>query len=703
MRALAGMLSALMMLSGFPHTAALSIARAEEPGKSKSLLDADPSAPAEATKPAPVPEPPKEPAPSKSLLETPAPDSGADSSRGSEESSDPDVAKSAKDKKPKSKAKAKKKAAEKKDESADDDSPKKKKAEKKSAKKKKKNAKTDKKASTAEDADAVAKKSAANPDAAPNPSPTPSAEVKAADSKNADQDDEDDAPAVAAPGADGSTALPPETGDEAPAPLPPPEPDQTAAVPRPTPSALADLLVGAPGLLDNPETIDLSESGNEPPLTFTWETVPEATAYELEVSLKPNFADPVVQTKTAKPPFRWPPKEAGRYLWRVRSVTKFGGHGAWSETGVKSLAVKPPYSKTNEVFAFPADRKPGTPFVIQLEWNGSARVDTYVVELAAEPTFSKSVKRYRVRKPMQRIALTRAGDFFWRVRPFGSNNLALGDFTPPYPLTITDKPELSSSQVQVSGAGGKVADEDAPPDPSLLGPPPSRASGPAVPDNSPLLQSSILSSPLTATMATPKIARPVAPAPKPTAPNSSGAKTLPGGRTPFPNAPRAANLAGSPAPVAGAPKAPGTAPANSPTSARKKPATTPAKRPLDARTRALRARQARARFRPFHFTVGVGITALDYAQSGAPAVSEKIVTPKISAVYNLSPGGWSIGANAFANAAVISSSDKSNTVQLLGANLRIGPPPLDPTAPVRLCSLRWFLLHDRTQEYAPRI
>jgi hypothetical protein len=81
---------------------------------------------------------------------------------------------------------------------------------------------------------------------------------------------------------------------------------------------------------------------------FQWEPVEGADSYLIEVSITPDFREPLLSKTVVKPFFKWKNFNLGTYYWRVAAKTLGGDVGLFSETGsadLKKIPTKPISSK----------------------------------------------------------------------------------------------------------------------------------------------------------------------------------------------------------------------------------------------------------------------------------------------------------------------------------------------------------------------
>ncbi len=80
---------------------------------------------------------------------------------------------------------------------------------------------------------------------------------------------------------------------------------------------------------------------------FSWNTVPGAATYQLQVSGDPGFASTVIDTTTSSPSYEATKALAsGAYYWRVKATDVYSNNGEWSTPASATVDAEPPANST---------------------------------------------------------------------------------------------------------------------------------------------------------------------------------------------------------------------------------------------------------------------------------------------------------------------------------------------------------------------
>ena len=156
-----------------------------------------------------------------------------------------------------------------------------------------------------------------------------------------------------------------------------------------------------------------ARAAGTPRLVLSWDALPDAQGYEIQIAEDPAFARIVVSDAVAIPRYEWAAlPDAPRY-WRVRCQFSWGRRGPWSP--VRTLiAVRPAAPRT------PAEGArltwTGSESAVDLAFDSNAALQQHVVELAADPEFTDIVATAETRTDTARVPLLRTGTLHWRVR-----------------------------------------------------------------------------------------------------------------------------------------------------------------------------------------------------------------------------------------------------------------------------------------------
>lgn len=151
-----------------------------------------------------------------------------------------------------------------------------------------------------------------------------------------------------------------------------------------------------------------------PAVVLTWEPMPGAAGYDIEISDDPAFASTVIASPAASPTYEWRTLPDRIYFWRVRCRYSFGRSGEWSAIRTIPRAVFPVTLR---------GPKPGEEIVcaescrIVLSFTGSPALAEYRVELTrdADTEFLAPTLDVRVKTESVEWIPDDTGEYRWRV------------------------------------------------------------------------------------------------------------------------------------------------------------------------------------------------------------------------------------------------------------------------------------------------
>jgi hypothetical protein len=167
-------------------------------------------------------------------------------------------------------------------------------------------------------------------------------------------------------------------------------------------------------------------------LSFEWREVPGADGYQIEVL---SEGKAVVSEKVKGSSHTWSPKDAGRYLWRVRSQDKFGRDTIFSQARELNVDARTP------TLVLPADRDTFSlaqkKMQVDFSWTQVDGAAQYEIEIAKDPDFKSGAIRRKVPGNEHQWTVDKSGIYYWRVRAKapGVDN---PPFSPSRQLTIKE-------------------------------------------------------------------------------------------------------------------------------------------------------------------------------------------------------------------------------------------------------------------------
>lgn len=185
-----------------------------------------------------------------------------------------------------------------------------------------------------------------------------------------------------------------------------------------------------------------------------WDDPSNAQVYDLQMSSgDPLFKKDVLTQKVTSKSWKTPDLKPGRYLVRVRPISK--EPAPWSEPLEFDFSYRdpgplpPPVAKR----APPSVVENPTGQPLQFEWAPVLQAERYEVEVATDPTFTKIEKKTLTRDNRYSITDYTPGDYYVRVRAISQQGKP-GDFAKVGEVKVAvSRPEvLPVSPVSVMGA-----------------------------------------------------------------------------------------------------------------------------------------------------------------------------------------------------------------------------------------------------------
>ncbi|OFZ10816.1 MAG: hypothetical protein A2Z20_01305 [Bdellovibrionales bacterium RBG_16_40_8] len=218
-----------------------------------------------------------------------------------------------------------------------------------------------------------------------------------------------------------------------------------------SPAAMPELQLEVPQFIDPPSNysletnippdIKLDELRKQPFEKFfsqlrnypiiRWQKVPAAERYVIEIARDREFTQTVTKSPTWESYFTWDTIRPGRFYYRVQAFNDRDPHSFFSSKQQIDVTVNPP-STTNadtfvEIFDEPQDMW-SLPNPFKLSWRPVVFARGYEVEFSENKTFDV-VKVFKTKDLSSDIRVSRAGFYYWRVRPLSEHKVGIGPFS----------------------------------------------------------------------------------------------------------------------------------------------------------------------------------------------------------------------------------------------------------------------------------
>lgn len=190
----------------------------------------------------------------------------------------------------------------------------------------------------------------------------------------------------------------------------------------------------------------LDEAVNiRPGFEFSWEEVPAADGYDLQVSITPDFSSLVIDESLAENRYSTTQNLdfLTTYYWRVRGSNN-SETTSWSEVWSFTTIIEKPDEVA--VVVYPGNNQNQVPLLTEFSWEPSPRASQYIIEIAKNQIFSILPITGSVTEPQFRntIPLEPAQVYFWRIR--ASNIGGISEWSETFRFTsVVDETKISEN------------------------------------------------------------------------------------------------------------------------------------------------------------------------------------------------------------------------------------------------------------------
>ena len=180
----------------------------------------------------------------------------------------------------------------------------------------------------------------------------------------------------------------------------------STAPPKPSGPVAPQLLLPANGATYIPETVMLS-----------WDSIPDATGYTLQLSHDPEFALLTGGGRTTTASYEISGLTLdSTYHWRVRAENGVG-ESAWSRPFSFSTKTAQAETPSKPLLISPADASGDATLPTELVWERAKNATSYIVEISPDESFGEESTRLAALEPTAVAAdLEKGTTYRWRVR-----------------------------------------------------------------------------------------------------------------------------------------------------------------------------------------------------------------------------------------------------------------------------------------------
>lgn len=182
-----------------------------------------------------------------------------------------------------------------------------------------------------------------------------------------------------------------------------------------------------------------------PGFQFRWQDVPSIDNYEFQVSLTPDFSNPLIDEVLTENRYSATQNFdfLTKYYWRVRA-SNITGTTAWSEVWSFTTIIEKPDPVT--VVVYPGNNQNQVPLLADFTWVPSPRATDYTIEIAKNVIFSilPITGSVLTAKFSNTIPLEPAQVYFWRIR--ASNIGGISEWSEVFRFTsVVDETKISEN------------------------------------------------------------------------------------------------------------------------------------------------------------------------------------------------------------------------------------------------------------------
>lgn len=176
----------------------------------------------------------------------------------------------------------------------------------------------------------------------------------------------------------------------------------------------------------------LLESANVP--TFSWQSVPNAVKYHIQVDNDSTFASPAYDNIDSPTSITSTALPQGVYYWRVQAINRYETPGAWSSMWQFTISIRPaapallePFNGSYADFATK----------VFFKWQAVANGAYYRIQVDNNSAFTSPEKDMTTPGANVEVGfgMTVSGKYYWRVRAFNIYNTP-SDWSPSWVLTV---------------------------------------------------------------------------------------------------------------------------------------------------------------------------------------------------------------------------------------------------------------------------
>ncbi|MEQ1664160.1 MAG: hypothetical protein ABL927_02140, partial [Bdellovibrionales bacterium] len=186
---------------------------------------------------------------------------------------------------------------------------------------------------------------------------------------------------------------------------------------------------------------------------ISWERVPAAEIYFIEIAQDPNFLNSIIKTLCFDPHYTWDTVRPGKFYYRVQAFNDRYTRSHYSEPQNLEVTVANPEITSKDVYAEtftePKVMWPA-PAPFQLSWTPVLFAKNYELEFSEDRSFQTS-KVFKTSSTSIEMRVSHANTYFWRLRAVNSFGVGISPFTATRSVEIIQANRKPAAENYLSG------------------------------------------------------------------------------------------------------------------------------------------------------------------------------------------------------------------------------------------------------------
>jgi hypothetical protein len=187
--------------------------------------------------------------------------------------------------------------------------------------------------------------------------------------------------------------------------------------------------------------------------TFTWQKVPAAERYFIEIAKDEEFKNILIKAPAFNTYYQWETVRPGQYFWRVQAFNDRYTRSDYSPVKPFQVTVNSPASINIDTFVEVLEEpremwQPPAPS--KLQWKPVIFARAYDVEISDDINFRTS-KTFRTDTTDHEIKVDYSGLYYWRVKALNDYGVAISSWSPTRSVEFIQTTRTPASVNQLTG------------------------------------------------------------------------------------------------------------------------------------------------------------------------------------------------------------------------------------------------------------